>query len=102
MTVYLQDVPARTGLSCKYRHPTALVQAADCVQDEVEKRKRRAAKFGTPLVDNGVKPALTANELTKASRQDIEPMQQEGMPPGPEVSEAGKRGHTIDTACSLV
>lgn len=57
-------------------------------QDEVEKRKRRAAKFGTPLVDNGVKPALTANELTKTSRQDIEPMQQEGMPPGAEGSEA--------------
>ncbi|KAL0018055.1 hypothetical protein WJX77_003983 [Trebouxia sp. C0004] len=57
-------------------------------QDEVEKRKRRAAKFGTALVDNGLKPALTARELTKASRQDIEPMQQEGMPAGTEIFEA--------------
>ncbi len=68
----------------------------------MEKRKRRAAKFGTPLVDNGLKPALTARELTKASRQDIEPMQQEGMPAGAELSVAGRHGHTIDTAFSLV
>jgi len=68
----------------------------------VEKRKRRAAKFGTALVDDGLKPALTARELNKASRQDIEPMQQEGMPAGVELSEAGKHGHCIDIACSLV
>ncbi len=69
----------------------------------MEKRKRRAAKFGTPLVDDGLKPALTASELTKASRHDTEPMQQEVMPAGVmELSEAGKHGHFIDTACSLV
>jgi hypothetical protein len=64
----------------------------------VEKRKRRAAKFGTALVDDGLKPALTARELNKASRQDIEPMQQEGMPADAEIFEAGMHGHVIDTA----
>jgi hypothetical protein len=67
----------------------------------VEKRKRRAAKFGTALVDDGLKPALTAMELTKASRKDVEPMQQEGLPAGVELSEAGKHGHLIDTAFRL-
>ena len=68
----------------------------------MEKRKRGAAKFGTSLVDSGLKPALTARELTKASRQDIEPMQQEGVPAGADIFEAGKHGHIVDTAFSLV
>ena len=93
---------SRTGQSCKYTDPTALVQAAGCTQDEVENRKRRAAKFGTPLVDDGLKPALTARELTKASRQDIEPMQQEGVPAGADIFEAGKHGHVVDAAVLLV
>lgn len=72
------------------------------MQDEVEKRKRRAAKFGTPLVDDGLKPALTAREQTKATRQDVEPTQQEGMPAGTEMTEAGKHDHAVDTAFLLV
>lgn len=59
-------------------------------QDEIEKRQKRAAKFGTPLVNNGLQPALTAKEDTKASVpvQNAVDLLQDATPVASELSEA--------------
>lgn len=62
----------------------------NCFQEEVEKRKKRAAKFGTPLVEDGLKPAITSREQTRASTQQAAPVQEEVVPADVELSEAGK------------
>ena len=56
----------------------------------MEKRKKRAAKFGTPLVEDGLKPAITSREQTRASTQQAAPVQEEVVPADVELSEAGK------------
>ena len=69
----------------------------------MDKRKKRAAKFGTPLVEDGLKPAITSRELIKAPTQKALPLAEEVVPAGVELSEAGKHGlirHAVSFNCS--
>ena len=73
------------------------------VQAEVEKRRQRARKFGTALVEDGLQPALTSQQATKA-QQKAEHVAAAAVSGDVEITEAGEHAHIRAMAllpCSL-
>lgn len=60
------------------------------VQEEAEKRRQRAQKFGTPLVQNGLQPALTSKQAAKPKEaQQLAVEASEAAPANAEMTDAG-------------
>ena len=64
------------------------------MQEEVEKRRQRAQKFGTPLVENGLQPALTSKQA-KAAKESAAPISEAPALANTELTDAGV--HTCST-----
>ena len=60
------------------------------MQDEVEKRRQRARKFGTTLVQDGLQPALTAVQAAKAEAMQDAKRTSEAVHAKPELTDAGE------------
>ena len=58
------------------------------VQEEVEKRRQRAQKFGTPLVENGLQPALTGKQAKEADQSAVH-ISEAAAPASTELTDAG-------------
>ena len=60
------------------------------VQEEADKRRQRAQKFGTPLVQNGLQPALTSKQAAKPKEvQQHAVGPSEAAPANAEMTDAG-------------
>ncbi|KAL3155030.1 hypothetical protein ABBQ38_011552 [Trebouxia sp. C0009 RCD-2024] len=58
-------------------------------QEEAEKRRQRAQKFGTPLVQNGLQPALTSKQAAKPKEaQQLAVEASEAAPANAEMTDA--------------
>ena len=61
------------------------------MQEEVEKRRQRARKFGTSLVEDGLQPALTAIQAAKAEALQENAKRTSGaVPARTELTDAGE------------
>ena len=58
------------------------------VQEEVAKRRQRAQKFGTPLVENGLQPALTGKQAKEANQSAVH-ISEAAAPANTELTDAG-------------
>lgn len=58
------------------------------MQEEVEKRRQRAQKFGTLLVEGGLQPALTSKQAKEAKQSAVRTSEAAG-PADAELTEAG-------------
>ena len=62
------------------------------VQEEVEKRRHRAQKFGTDLVENGLQPALTSKQAKEAKQSAVH-ISAAATPANAELTDAGVQNH---------
>ena len=58
------------------------------LQEEVEKRRQRAQKFGTPLVEDGLQPALTSKQAKEAKQIAVR-ISEVDAPANTELTDAG-------------